>query len=106
MVRTTRPSDSDTVYWGILYTEELFLSTLSMYNSPNISDGHHVGGGVYWQSTQYNLADPAGFHTSPSDLPAGYRFMIRLEFLYNNFVTGEDDKALFSLPGDKLQYLA
>jgi hypothetical protein len=47
-----------------------------------------------------HLAGPAGSHTSQPDLIAGYKISDKTRFLYNYFVTGEDDKVVFSIIGD------
>jgi hypothetical protein len=53
--------------------------------------GQMWGRGI-WTVNTIHLAVPAGFHTSQLDLHAIYRFS------YNYFVTGEEDKADFSIP--------
>jgi hypothetical protein len=46
-------------------------------------------------------ASPAGPHTSQLDLTVGYKVFDKTGYCsYNYFVTGEDNKAVFSNPGD------
>jgi hypothetical protein len=46
-------------------------------------------------------ASPAGPHTSQPDLTVGYKVFDKTGYCsYNYFVTVEDDKAVFSIPGD------
>jgi hypothetical protein len=46
-------------------------------------------------------AGPAGSHTSHLDLTAGYKISHKTGFLYYNyFLTGEEDKAFFSIPSE------
>ncbi len=52
-----------------------------------------------------HFADPAGSHTSLLDLTVGYRVSGKTRyFSYNCFLTGEDDKAIFSIPGNTVLY--
>jgi hypothetical protein len=56
-----------------------------------------------WTVNTIHLAVPAGFHTSQLDLHAINRVFEKHRFSYIYFVTGEEDKADFSLPGDTPQ---
>jgi hypothetical protein len=46
-----------------------------------------------------HMAGPAGSHTSQSDSPQVTRFLIRPDFLYNYFVTQEDNNTIVSISG-------
>jgi hypothetical protein len=72
-----------------LCTEELFLRAQS---------GQSWGGTV----NTVHEAFPSGFHTSQLDLHTIYRISDKCDFSYNYFVTGEDNKADFSIPSDTL----
>jgi hypothetical protein len=45
----------------------------------------------------------AGFHTLRLDLIAGYRASKKTRYRHNYFVTGEDNIAVFSMPGETLR---
>jgi hypothetical protein len=49
-----------------------------------------------------HLGVPAGFHASQLDLYVIYRVSEKCRFSYNYFVTGEDNKANFSIHDDTL----
>jgi hypothetical protein len=59
-----------------------------------------MGGGEIGTVNMTPSAVPDWFHNSHLDLTAGYRFPVRSVFLYSFFATGNDDKAIFSIPGD------
>ncbi len=65
---------------------------------------NHVGGGVRIQMVKATLSvGLAGAHTSQLDLTAGYKNSDKTKvFPCNYFVTGEDNKAIFSIPGHTL----
>jgi hypothetical protein len=82
-------------------TEELFLST-HYISSPCISDDQPCG-----REDMDGQHDTFGGSGWVSHLPAGPHHRLQSLrqnwiFLYNYFVTGEDDKAIYSFPGDTL----
>jgi hypothetical protein len=56
------------------------------------------GGRIRMVNTTY-LADMLDFTFSSYTLMWFPEFLIRLDILYNYFMIGEDDKAVFSIPG-------
>jgi hypothetical protein len=60
------------------------------------------GGGRIWAVNTTHSAVPAGLHTYELDLTTGYKVLIRPSFLYNYFVTGEDNKAVFLFSATQL----
>ncbi len=72
-----------------LCSEELF-SALSICSSSRLSDDQLCGGRI----RTIDSAGPAGSHTSRTSLWDA-EFPIRPSILYNYFVTGECDKAVF-----------
>jgi hypothetical protein len=83
-----------------LCIEELFLSTHNIQLSPYIRKVNHDGGSL-WTVNVTDCTIPAGFHTSQLDLNTVYK-VSKCVFLYNYFVTGEDDKDVFLFPAIKL----
>ncbi len=73
------------------YTEYKKPTGFRISGKPETSylDGHHD-----------TLGGPGGSHTSQLDLIAVSRASNKAGFLYNYFVTWEDDKTVFSIPGD------
>ncbi len=75
-------------------------SAHSIYSSPHISARSTMrGGGRIWAVNTTHSAVPAGFHTYELDLTTGYKVLIRPSFLYNYFVTAEDNQPL-SIPSN------
>jgi hypothetical protein len=71
-------------------------SVLSIYSSPHISDGNHVGDGGYWWSSWCIWWARLGL-TPPSQIsPRVPKFLIQL------FCDWEDQKAIFSVLSDIL----
>jgi hypothetical protein len=78
-------------------TEDLFLKTYYILLSPHIRQVKWRGG--IWMVNTI----PTGLHTAQLDLHTNYRVSNKYGvFPYNHFVIGEDDKAIFSIPGDTL----
>ncbi len=97
MVRTSvsqRQSDGDT---GILRN---CSPALRKYSSPHISEAKLWGGEEAMVSQHDTLDGPTGFDTNKMDLTWVPEFPIRSGILSNYFVTGEDVKAIFSIPSN------
>jgi hypothetical protein len=83
-----------------LYIEKLFLG--AQYKTyPAYQMVNHVGGGRIQTVNTIHLVGLAGPHTSQPDLTLGYKVSNKVKyFSYNYFVTGENNKAFFSIPGN------
>ncbi len=57
------------------------------------------GGRLWTVNTTHSLV-PAGFQSSQLDLTMGYEVSNKTSFFYIYFVTGKDNKASFSIPGN------
>jgi hypothetical protein len=73
-----------------------------MYSSLHISDRSNLGRSRIRKVNTTHLVVPARLHTCPVVLHANYRLSNKYRFSCNYFVTGEDNKADFSIPSNTI----
>ncbi len=77
-------------------------SALSIYSSSTYQTSKNVWG--EYDGQHHTLGRPAEYHTSQLDLIVGCKVSDKTwYFLHKYFETGEDDKAVFSIPSDTIK---